>query len=162
MDTYAVQVALTVFVILFAILVAVAFFMILWHRPFVFYSPSEYGDVDPTKFIHAIKQPPSSGIAQQVELVREIEQNPDNRDAQHNLVNSLLDENFRQHIILMHEKGVDLPYADTYSHKFQLGTRDKHFGNGVFPSRDFVNKLEGTPFGDKKDSPTPPEDGEKK
>lgn len=33
-----VQVALTVFVITYAILVAGAFFVILWNRPYVFYS----------------------------------------------------------------------------------------------------------------------------
>ncbi len=49
--TGGVQVALTVFVIVFAILVAGAFFLILWFRPFVFYSPSEYGDIDPKAFI---------------------------------------------------------------------------------------------------------------
>lgn len=37
-----VQIALTIFVISFALLVAGAFFLILWHRPWVFYPPSEY------------------------------------------------------------------------------------------------------------------------
>jgi hypothetical protein len=37
------QVALTAFVIAFPALVAFAFFAILWHRPFVFYPPAEFG-----------------------------------------------------------------------------------------------------------------------
>lgn len=39
----AIQVALLVFVILFPTLVAGVFFLILWRKPFVFYSPAEFG-----------------------------------------------------------------------------------------------------------------------
>jgi hypothetical protein len=39
----AIQIALTAFVIIFPLLIAVGFFLILWNRPYVFYSPSEYG-----------------------------------------------------------------------------------------------------------------------
>ena len=141
-----VQVSLTVFVILFAILVAVGFFMILWHRPFVFYPPSEYGDIDPRLFIDAISKSVSPGVAAQVELVREIERNPTNQSAQFGLVNSLLDETFRQHIILMSEQNVDIPLNDMFSHNYSHGTKDKYFGNGMFSSREFVQKLEGTKF----------------
>lgn len=38
-----VQVALTVFVVVFPILVAAAFFTILWKKPYVFYPPTEFG-----------------------------------------------------------------------------------------------------------------------
>lgn len=41
-----VQVALTVFLIVYAIMATVAFFLILWFRPYVFYSPSEFGHID--------------------------------------------------------------------------------------------------------------------
>src|SRR5205823_838226 len=50
-----VQVALTGFVIAFALLVATAFFLILWFRPYVFYSPSEFGDLDPKAFVDAMR-----------------------------------------------------------------------------------------------------------
>lgn len=141
-----VQIALTVFVILFAVLVAAAFFLILWHRPFVFYSPSEYGDIDPRSFIDAIKKSVSPRVAEQLQLVREIERNPKNQDAQFGIVNSLLDEVYRQHLILMSEQNVDIPYSDMFSHKYSLGTKNQHLGNGMFQSGDFVKKLEGTKF----------------
>ncbi len=51
-----VQIALTIFVITFGIFVAVAFFLILWNRPYVFYPPSEYKDSDPTRFVEAMKK----------------------------------------------------------------------------------------------------------
>ena len=45
-----IQIALTTFVICFALLVFGAFFAILWNRPWVFYSPSEYGNINPKDF----------------------------------------------------------------------------------------------------------------
>ena len=53
--TGGVQVALTIFVIVFAPIVAGAFFLVLWHRPYVFYPPSEYDGTDPEKFIDAVR-----------------------------------------------------------------------------------------------------------
>jgi hypothetical protein len=50
-----VQVALTVFVMTFPVLVAAAFFLILWDRPYVFYAPSEYGQVDFERYIGALR-----------------------------------------------------------------------------------------------------------
>jgi len=38
-----IQIALTVFVLSFPVLIAVSFFSILWYKPYVFYSPSEFG-----------------------------------------------------------------------------------------------------------------------
>jgi hypothetical protein len=49
------QHALVIFVLVFPILIAGAFFTFLWHRPWVFYSPSEYGNVDVRGFVEAIK-----------------------------------------------------------------------------------------------------------
>ena len=46
-----IQIALTAFVIAFPLLIALAFFAILWSRPWVFYAPSEYGGTDPTQFV---------------------------------------------------------------------------------------------------------------
>ncbi len=51
-----IQTALTVFVIAFPVLVATAFFLILWNRPYVFYSPGEYGHVDVQKYVSALTQ----------------------------------------------------------------------------------------------------------
>ncbi len=51
-----VQVALTVFVLGFPLAVAAAFFLILWSRPWVFYSPGEYGDTDVGRYVDALAQ----------------------------------------------------------------------------------------------------------
>lgn len=144
--TAGVQVALTVFVILFAILVAIGFFMILWHRPFVFYSPSEYGDVDPTSFIAAVKLSVSPRVQEQVELVRMVEKHPSDKNAQFNLIDSLLEPVTRQHLIIMQDFSVDIPYDDMFGHRYEMGTQNKHYWQGHFAARDFVQKLEGTRF----------------
>jgi hypothetical protein len=51
----AIQLALIVFVMGFPILVAIAFFAVLWARPYVFYPPSEYAKVDVQKFVDALR-----------------------------------------------------------------------------------------------------------
>lgn len=54
-----VQAALTVFVITFPVLVAAAFFVILWSRPYVFYPPHEYGqEVDVLRYVEAMQLRP--------------------------------------------------------------------------------------------------------
>ena len=50
-----IQVALTAFVILFPLIVSGAFFIILWSRPQVFYTPTEFGKVDMRKFVEAMQ-----------------------------------------------------------------------------------------------------------
>src|SRR5437879_12410340 len=52
----AIQVALTVFVLVFPVLVGAAFFQILWFRPWVLSAPNEYGNIDPLKFVGALSQ----------------------------------------------------------------------------------------------------------
>jgi hypothetical protein len=54
--TGSVQIALLWFVIIFPLLVATAFFAILWNRPWVFYAPSEYGGIDPASFVETLAQ----------------------------------------------------------------------------------------------------------
>jgi hypothetical protein len=58
--TGAIQVALVAFVIAFPTAVAAGFFAILWSRPQVLYAPGDYGNVNPTDFIAALRdgQPP--------------------------------------------------------------------------------------------------------
>jgi uncharacterized protein YbaP (TraB family) len=52
-----IQVALTVFVLVFPLLVACAFFGILWFKPYVFYTPYEFGSAaDAATFIDAISR----------------------------------------------------------------------------------------------------------
>ncbi len=53
--TNGIQIALTSFVILFPLLVASAFFIILWNRPYVFYPPNEFANgVDVSKYVEAM------------------------------------------------------------------------------------------------------------
>jgi hypothetical protein len=50
-----VQVALTAFVIAFPVLIAGAFFAVLWSKAYVFYPPSEYAKVDIRKYVEALR-----------------------------------------------------------------------------------------------------------
>ena len=54
-----IQVALVSFVMTFPLLIAGAFFICLWSRPWVFYPPSEYGRMDVRKYVEALKAGPS-------------------------------------------------------------------------------------------------------
>jgi hypothetical protein len=52
--TGGVQVALAGFVMVFPLLIATAFFAVLWYKPWVFYAPSEYGAIDPVLFVETL------------------------------------------------------------------------------------------------------------
>lgn len=52
--TGSVQIALAGFVMFFPLLIAAAFFAVLWNRPWVFYAPSEYGAIDPALFVQTL------------------------------------------------------------------------------------------------------------
>lgn len=52
--TDTVQIILVLFVIIFPSLIAGFFFRVLWSRPWVFYSPSEYGAVNPELFVETL------------------------------------------------------------------------------------------------------------
>lgn len=66
--TGGVQLVLTSFVILYAVLVAGLFFLVLWNRPYVFYPPSEYGPTDPAKFITALRSVEAVQQTQQADI----------------------------------------------------------------------------------------------
>ncbi len=70
--TGSVQVALTTFVIIFPLFVAGAFFGILWNRPWVFYSPLEYGGIDARSFIEALQARPNKLITKTADLKEEV------------------------------------------------------------------------------------------
>jgi hypothetical protein len=55
--TGGIQMALTAFVVIFPLLIAIAFFMILWNKPYVFYPPNEYGKkTDVASYVKAMQQ----------------------------------------------------------------------------------------------------------
>ena len=60
--TGGIQVALTAFVIAFPFIVALAFFIILWSRPYVLYPPTDYGQTDIQQFVSAMTQTRSTNI----------------------------------------------------------------------------------------------------
>jgi hypothetical protein len=52
----AIQIALTIFIIVFPILDASCFFAILWSRPYAFYPPTEYGQqVNVRQYVAALR-----------------------------------------------------------------------------------------------------------
>src|ERR1043166_3995976 len=81
-----IQIALTVFVIGFALIVAGAFFIILWNRPYVFYPPSEYGNIDPRAFVSALRPEVPPKIVEHAQLVASVEKDPADTDAQFKLI----------------------------------------------------------------------------
>ncbi len=142
--TGGVQVALTVFVIAFALLVAGAFFVILWFRPFVFYSPSEFGDVDPKSFIDAMRGKLPERVSEQISMAEQVEAKPTDKTAQFRLIDSLIDEPARQHIILMHDKDMSLQIGDFFGHQFETGREGKGWTSGNMSGQSLCEKLNGT------------------
>lgn len=54
--TGSIQVTLTIFVVLFPVLIAAGFFAVLWQKPYAFYPPSEYGGhVNVEQYIQAMR-----------------------------------------------------------------------------------------------------------
>jgi hypothetical protein len=132
-----IQLALTVFVISFALLVAGAFFLILWNRPYVFYAPSEYGDVDPKHFMSAIRDAPL--VLDQLQLAKSVEENPSDIDARFSLIDAMADDVQCQLIIFMHETGKEVPRWIQYVYEYAEGGA----GSGTLDSSG-RSKLEGT------------------
>ena len=140
--TGGVQVALTCFVIVFALLVASAFFVILWNRPFVFYSPAEFGQTDPKSFIEAMRGKVPDQVVQQL---KDAEAEPKDDNAQFLLMDSLVDEAIRQHLVLMKEKALKLPFNDFWGVKFETGNEVKGtWMTGGISGREIAKRLGGS------------------
>jgi hypothetical protein len=134
----SIQLALTIFVMSFAVAVAAMFFVILWNRPWVFYSPSEYGNVDPKSFMAALRGSPE--VANQLLLAKSVEQNPTEPEVIFPLIDSMADIPEKQFIILMHEinRGVSRysPYV------YELG--EVGSGSGSLSPFGRGQRIEGT------------------
>src|ERR1044071_4920386 len=60
-----IQVALTVFVLTFPLLIAGSFFGILWHKPYVFYPPTDFGEQTKVgEFVEAMQRRPQIKTAE--------------------------------------------------------------------------------------------------
>lgn len=73
-----VQVTLTVFVVVFPVLVAAAFFVILWKKPYVFYPPTEFGaGANVSEYVQAIGGPsPTQAAERQRQLFGDTPEQP--------------------------------------------------------------------------------------
>ena len=135
------QTALIIFAVSFPLIVSIAFFAILWNRPWVLYPPSEYGQhVDAPSFINAIRQP-----AFPEEFVRQIEiakQQPNDEEPRFTLIDSLIDMAVRQQIILMHEQGVRIPFG-YFGPTFETGG-GLEWSSGSMSGDSLCKKLNGT------------------
>ena len=134
-----IQGALAIFVMLFAIGIASAFFYILWHKPFHFYSPADFGNMSPKDFVDAIQGSPV------VQQAAKVANNPTDTTAIYQLLDSILDNTFKQHLIFMAEKNVQFPYVP-WGQTYQHGTRGKGWASGGFQGDEFLQKLNGTGF----------------
>lgn len=138
-----VQIALTVFVICFALLVFGAFFLVLWFKPYVFYPPSEYFDGDPKKFVEAMR-PPENRVADQIQLAQKAGNEPENRDALFGVMDSLIDDVHRQLLILMHQDSVELPFINYFGASYEVARRNGSWASGGLNAQEFAKKLDGT------------------
>jgi hypothetical protein len=136
--TGGIQIALTVFVIAFAVGVSVMFFALLWNRPWHFYAPSEYGNVDPRKFMDALRGSPE--VERQVRLAKSVEINPTDEEARFSLIDSMSDIVECQFIILMHEQKTDISRNSPYV--YEIG--EQGAGSGALSPFGRGVRIEGT------------------
>jgi hypothetical protein len=83
-----------------------------------------------------------AGTIKQAVLVAE---NPDDKPALYQLLASTLDNTAKQHLILMTEKNVLIPYVQIFGHRYQFGTKGKYHAVGMFDGDQFL-KNSGAPI----------------
>ena len=106
---------------------AAAFFYILWNRAYVFYAPSEYGNVNPSDFMSAMRDAPV--VVDQVELAKSVEENPLDENARFSLIDTMADDAEIQSVIFMYEYEKDLTAFSFYIHAYKHGG----MGSGAAP-----------------------------
>ena len=100
--TASTQQTLTTFTVIFTSSVAIAFFAILWKKPWHFYPPSEYKyGIKPDEFIKAFTSSPN--LVQQVELAKNLSENPNDDDSAFSMLDAMSSEAERQIIIQLFE-----------------------------------------------------------
>jgi len=81
-------------------------------------------------------------VAQRMEY---LEERPEDIEAKFELINSLIDEPIRQHLILMNENNVEFPLIDTFhTYSYQTGRQDGFWSSGHFSASSLCDKLQGT------------------
>ena len=140
----AAQIALLTFFIGYALVVIGAFFAFLWFKPANFYAPSEYGDVQPGEYAQALSGLPSE-TTKAVDAAR---QNPLDEDAIFKVMDTLLPEETKQHLIFMAKNSdiLDLPEMDErgHTHRYEIILRNHGISVGLFSPQKFLSKLNGT------------------
>ena len=138
------QAALVVFVIAYSTVVTAIFFAFLWFKPENFYGPSEYGDISPELYAKALKGLPT----ETAEAVSKVENNPFDKEALFLLMDNLLAEVTKQHLILIRRFGDKLDISNTdengFLHRYEIITRGKSISLGLFSPTSFYHKLRGT------------------
>lgn len=137
---------LVIFVIAYAVVVTGVFFGFLWFRPANFYAPSEYGDMPPREFAQALGGVP----VETARAVEEAQRNPFDHEAVFELLDNLLPEDVKQHVVLLNRTGgaFDVSNIDEngHTHRYEIILRSKGISMGLFSPRKFLNRLDGTGF----------------
>lgn len=139
------QSALVIFVISYSSGVTLIFFLFLWCKPENFYAPSEFADINPDDFVNALKGLPEGTKEAAINYSR----NPEEIKYQFELIDSLLDESDKQHLIFMRENNGFLDISNTTdagtTHSFDLLSTDENImQSGRFSPSRFSSRLEGT------------------
>lgn len=138
------QAALVIFVISYSTVVTIIFFSFLWFKPENFYGPSEYGGASPEIFVKGLK-----GLPQETaNAVTRFESNPFDTDALFALMDNLIAEEAKQHLVLLRKLGDKLDISDIndqgFTHRYEIVTRNKGVSMGLFSPSSFLQKLNGT------------------
>ena len=138
------QAALVIFVISYSTIVTAIFFAFLWFKPENFYGPGEYGELSPDVYARALKGLPT----ETAEAVTRFETNPYDKDALFSLMDNLISENEKQHLVLMSKLNNRLDISDMdeggHTHRYEIITRSKGISVGIFSPHGFLQKLNGT------------------
>jgi hypothetical protein len=138
------QQALVVFVIAYASLVTLAFFCFLWWKPENFYSPADYTQTTPQDFVRAIRRLPSEVKSD----VNNFSSNPGDKVTLFKLLNNLLREEVKQHIVLMARNRTSIETSKFnehgHTHNYEFLLRNGSVSAGIFDPRAFLKSLDGT------------------
>nr|MBV6628680.1 hypothetical protein [Oceanococcus sp. HetDA_MAG_MS8] len=134
------------FFIIYPILVTLGFFVVLWRKPANLYAPSEFAGLSPGEYAKALSGLPSDAAL----AVENAQRNPFDEDAVFKLLDTLLPEEIKQHLILMANKGNELvlPEPDElgHTHRYQIILKGRGMAGGLFSPYKFISKLSGTDF----------------
>lgn len=138
------QTALVIFVITYSAVVTVIFFIFLWLKPENLYGPSEYGEISPESFVKMLKGFPNETAS----AVVKFDKNPNDPSALFALMDNLIAEDAKQHLILMRKNKDLLDISNTntigFTHNYEFITRNKGLSVGLFSPSSFLQKLKGT------------------